>query len=290
MIRAVLVIHLRLNQPVYLDENKTYNLTLEVPITETFETFQSNIELLIESDQAEPVYETLPDNVIIEPDYPFTTWYVPSSNGNLTEIVFKNITGINPDQIPPLAISLWQLTDEQAFVESELIKVEPAEPDTLRYQLSQPIPVDNLSEYQMRLNPPSQEGSLSLEADTVLNEGDWDDGLPIRMDGYDPFGGIYPPDVNLNIVYEDTPEKLERVINYLDTSDYIVISSNRQYGTMTRMPERFPMTDAYYRNLIGCPAEKDIIWCYRVAKPGTFLGNLGFELVKTFQSDPSIGP
>ena len=50
------------------------------------------------------------------------------------------------------------------------------------------------------------------------------------------------------------------------------------------------MTTAYYRALLGCPEERTIEWCYRVAEPGTFQGELGFELVQVFQSNPTIGP
>ncbi len=49
------------------------------------------------------------------------------------------------------------------------------------------------------------------------------------------------------------------------------------------------LTSAYYRNLLGCPEDRDIVWCYRVAEPGMFQGNLGFELIKVFESYPSLG-
>jgi YYY domain-containing protein len=40
--------------------------------------------------------------------------------------------------------------------------------------------------------------------------------------------------------------------------------------------------------LIGCPPERNIIECYRVAQPGMFEGNLGFELVAVFESYPQL--
>lgn len=55
------------------------------------------------------------------------------------------------------------------------------------------------------------------------------------------------------------------------------------------MPERYPLTTVYYRNLLGCPEETSILWCYSVAQPGMFEGKLGFELVAVFQSDPNLG-
>jgi YYY domain-containing protein len=59
---------------------------------------------------------------------------------------------------------------------------------------------------------------------------------------------------------------------------------------LPRLPERYPLTIAYYRNLLGCPDDMEIEWCYSVAQPGMFKGELGFDLVKVFQSDPSLGP
>jgi len=58
----------------------------------------------------------------------------------------------------------------------------------------------------------------------------------------------------------------------------------------TRLPERYPLTTLYYRELIGCPLDKDIIWCYRVAQPGQFEGRLGFDLVAVFETYPTLGP
>jgi hypothetical protein len=102
------------------------------------------------------------------------------------------------------------------------------------------------------------------------------------------YGGIYKKELNLELYWDDNIEKLTRFTSTLNQSDYIFISSNRQWGTTTRVPERYPLTIAYYRNLIGCPEDKDIIWCYNVAKPGMFQGNLGFELVQVFESFPSL--
>ncbi|MCJ7624306.1 MAG: DUF2298 domain-containing protein, partial [Anaerolineaceae bacterium] len=57
-----------------------------------------------------------------------------------------------------------------------------------------------------------------------------------------------------------------------------------------RVPERYPLTTEYYRSLLGCPEDKGIIWCYSVAEPGMFEGNLGFDLIRISQSDPNLGP
>ena len=58
------------------------------------------------------------------------------------------------------------------------------------------------------------------------------------------------------------------LIDQLEGADYIFVSSNRLYESIPRIPERYPMTIEYYDML--------------------FSGELGFELVKTFTSRPSL--
>jgi YYY domain-containing protein len=142
--------------------------------------------------------------------------------------------------------------------------------------------------YKLRFDLVEGDGSLVIYGAAPANETGWDDGLPLRMDGYDPYGGIYEGDLNFEMYWDDNQDKLQRFEETLDRADFLFISSNRQWGTTTRVIERYPLTTAYYRNLLGCPEEKDILWCYRVAQPGMFNGKLGFELVEVFQSDPNL--
>lgn len=133
-------------------------------------------------------------------------------------------------------------------------------------------------------------GALSLAGAAPINESTWDDGLPLRMDGYDAYGGIFDGSHNFEMYWDDNSDKLARFTSNLDTGDYVFISSNRQWATTTRVPERYPLTTAFYRNLIGCPDDKDVIWCYNVARPDTFQGKLGYKLIQVFESFPTLGP
>ena len=133
---------------------------------------------------------------------------------------------------------------------------------------------------------------MGIYNDVPVIESTWDDALPVGMFGYNQFGywdGIYGNVRNLELYWDDTPTKLDLFKLTLDQSDAIFISSNRQWGTITRVPERYPLTIEYYRALIGCPKGDDILWCYSVAEPGMFKGELGFELTAVFQNDPAIG-
>ncbi len=106
----------------------------------------------------------------------------------------------------------------------------------------------------------------------VANE-HWDDPLPVRIDGKDPWGGMYrnlssSPDGEMDWYNEDTPEKRDQAIQWLDETEYIILSSNRLYGSIPRLPMRYPLTTKYYQWL--------------------FNGTLGFDKVAEFTSRPQL--
>ena len=105
----------------------------------------------------------------------------------------------------------------------------------------------------------------------VANE-HWDDALPLRLPNYpDPWGaqeGLQLRGLTLTLYDQDNVEKREKLLDTLDQTDYIFLSSNRLYGSIPRIPQRYPMTSEYYRAL--------------------FSGELGFELVHTGTSYPDL--
>jgi YYY domain-containing protein len=96
----------------------------------------------------------------------------------------------------------------------------------------------------------------------------WDWPPPLPVEGCNP-GAMYSG-VEMQNYNEDTPEKREQFYAWLDQADYIVTGSNRIYASVSRLPARYPLTNAYYKAL--------------------FSGALGFELVADFTSAPAIGP
>ena len=44
--------------------------------------------------------------------------------------------------------------------------------------------------------------------------------------------------VQLELYHADTPEKLDQMVATLDGVNYIVVTSNRLYGSIPRLPER----------------------------------------------------
>jgi YYY domain-containing protein len=97
----------------------------------------------------------------------------------------------------------------------------------------------------------------------------WDDGLPVRLHGLDPFGNLYKG-VDLRWYDDETPEKLEAALGWLANTEWIVLSSDRLYKSIPRLPARFPLATLYYQAL--------------------FDGTLGFEKTREFTSFPRIGP
>jgi YYY domain-containing protein len=157
--------------------------------------------------------------------------------------------------------------------------------------LTTPVDVKKSQSYSLILTT-NGGANLALQASKIALESSWDDALPLGLNGINPFDyntGAYRSDLNFEMYWDDNADKLARFEQNIQQADYIFMTSNRQWGTAPRVPERYPLTTTYYRNLLGCPVEKDIVDCYRVAQVGMFKGNLGFELVSVFQSDPSIG-
>jgi len=163
---------------------------------------------------------------------------------------------------------------------------------SLTIQLDQPLHLTTPQLVRFDLEMMAGEGQIAISSVAPVHESSWDDALPVAKAGYVPYsdsGGIFRGDLNLELYWPDDASKLERFIDILQQGDYIFISSNRQWGTITRVPERYPLTSQYYRSLLGCPEDMDTVSCYNIAEPGMFSGSLGFELIQTFTSYPHLG-
>jgi YYY domain-containing protein len=108
---------------------------------------------------------------------------------------------------------------------------------------------------------------LISEGSAIANE-HFDDPLPFNMDGKIAFGAGPYRGLNLTLYDEDTPEKLQQLLDTLDETDYISMSSGRLWQSIPRLPMRYPVTTRYYQLL--------------------FAGKLGFEKVAEFHSYPRL--
>jgi YYY domain-containing protein len=291
---------LALDPPIQLETDQSYILSLEVAESGSVpaSSFSAEVWVTVAPLATEPdvsTSQTLPAAPVQPPsaDHPVYE-FQPQTNGQLSQLRIRGAPDTRPLTRPEsLSIAVESVLGSQPggeIIHSSLQLQEVAEGGEIILNLGAPIRVNGGETYRLTLELPPQSTAIALNGLGVANEGEWDDGLPLRMDGYDGFGGIYPLELNFNMYWDENPEKRERFLRILDEADYILISSSRQWGSLPRLPERFPMTTVYYRNLLGCPSEMSVENCYRIAEPGMFKGNLGFELVETFTSEPRLGP
>jgi YYY domain-containing protein len=99
----------------------------------------------------------------------------------------------------------------------------------------------------------------------------WEEGFPRSWDepGMNPGAHAYRQPL-LPMYEEDTRAKFETLRDTLRDCDYLVLASNRLWRTIPRLPQRYPMSTAYYQDL--------------------FDGKLGFQVVYTQINSPRLGP
>ncbi len=157
-------------------------------------------------------------------------------------------------------------------------------------------PFEMVKDGRYRLRLLLQHSALLLRGAVIASESSWDDGLPVRVDSRD-YGGLYGSVVQ-ELYWQDdqdddldgVPDKLQRIVDSLDQADLLIITSNRQYGTIPRVPQRYPLSAAYYRSLIDCADDESVAACYARARPGQVSGSLGYELIEVFESNLRLGP
>ena len=94
---------------------------------------------------------------------------------------------------------------------------------------------------------------------SVILKEHWEEGIP----------GLHGYEIRELPIYDpDTETKLAGIAEELALADYVVFYSNRLYGTIPRLPDRYPFSSEYYRLL--------------------FSGALGYELADVRTSYPGL--
>lgn len=94
----------------------------------------------------------------------------------------------------------------------------------------------------------------------------WDDPIPLNIDGHN--ASLEYRHIKMDLYWEDIPEKVDGLISAIEQIEYIALSSNRLYGSIPRLPTRYPVTTRYYEAL--------------------FSGELGYDPLVTFTSRPRL--
>ncbi len=236
-----------------------------------------------------------PYDLPLRSDLPFGTVFVPKESGLLSEITLFKVTDLqaNPGE-EILTLNLTANASPVPQLGSSAARVDaPAHEfgnwESVTFEFDPPVSLVSDETYQLQIILELEnQASYTIAGAALANEFTWDDGLPRRMYGYDGFGGIYSG-LNLEMYWEDTPDKRDRFMEVLNAADYVMITSSRQWGSVGRLEDHYPISTAYYRALLGCPAEQLIEDCYNQADLGSYAGRLGFELIQVFDSNPSLG-
>ena len=99
----------------------------------------------------------------------------------------------------------------------------------------------------------------NVPSNSVILKEHWEEGLP-GLHGYRI--------LELPMYNDDRPYKINQISDLLSRSDVLTLYSNRLYGTVPRLEERYPVSREYYRLL--------------------FEGHLGYQLEAHFTSYPSL--
>jgi hypothetical protein len=196
-----------------------------------------------------------------------------------------------------LWVGLWDIEERRLLGEGTLtvdLALDAPTPLGAPHDIGLEQPVALVAGRPYELRTRALAGAPFTAAGAVIaTEGPWDDDVPWPVcappEGWPPwtpemppgtvplpvcrwldgFGMGYYQHLALPMASPDGEDKRSAVLRALDVAEYLTISSNRFYDSLSRSPQRFPMTVRYYDAL--------------------FRGALGFELVATFSSSPTLG-
>lgn len=234
--------------------------------------------------------------------HPMSYSFASATSGTISEIFAPHI-GSRYAETGDSALRIW-ITDPNAFLDANTAPIYadvtltddfPYDPDRVgapyTIRLDPPLQIDAGKTYQF--NVQLLTGGPIVTASALMTwEGSWDEvvppqvcTLPLGMSLADdpPPGLLSPADCNkrntwstlldgyeMEIYAEDEDWKREHMLRVLDNTEYYIIGTNRRYDTHSRIPHRWPLTNRFYEAL--------------------FDGELGYELVATFQETFELGP
>jgi YYY domain-containing protein len=243
-----------------------------------FDNVPTSATVHVETEEGEDTIQlAIPSGMMFTDGVPMVFPFEVQTEGNLVGVSLNHISDPDFDAEPEhLRVAIAVDVAGQDVLAGSTRAIEPP-PDqagiAVTYPLNAPVRLLPGMTYYFLIES-IQGGPVQLYTAVLATE-HWDWAPPLRVDGHDPFGGMYrglssSPGGQLELYHPDTAEKRASLLNWLDEADYIITGSNRLYASIPRLAPRYPLTMAYYERL--------------------FSGELGFELVADFVSPPSIGP
>lgn len=83
----------------------------------------------------------------------------------------------------------------------------------------------------------------NISQNSVISSEYWDDALPLGYSAYQS--------ESLAFFDEDTDEKWLKINNSLNKINYLIMSSNRLWASISRLPEKYPEASKFYENLFS---------------------------------------
>jgi YYY domain-containing protein len=212
-----------------------------------------------------------PDGVVVRSDGPYLLQFTSHVTGTLTGLALAFARNPESPQAGGVlhAVLAADPSGGQVLAQTDAA-VPPEGSDARGTPVSAafgPAAVEKGKTYYLFVTA-AQGGQVEVHSSAVSSES-WDEGLPLRIDNRDAYGGLYNGTI-MEVRWSDTADKLNMIYETLSRVDYVILPSQRAIWSVSRLPNMYPMTNAYYRAL--------------------FAGRLGFELVAQFQSPITIGP
>jgi YYY domain-containing protein len=269
-----------------LDQNKTYYFNYKIQSSSQFSISDLTLRNVDENQPKLPVNLNLQSQSgSLQHSFPITAQQSLTINrleiGNFQQVFTPTETTVK--------VSIYKDGDgNNPIVESSqtLVFSKPGLRLAPTFNFS-PVILQGKQTYQVRYEN-TKGAPIRFFGESFTLETSWDDALPLNINEYDAQGGIYKP-LNLELYEPDTPDKRDAMLKVLESSDYIVIPSNRAYDAMPRLPLRYPLTLKYYQALFDCNCSGDALENRAYGLEPPFKSPLGFDLVATFESPPTIG-
>jgi YYY domain-containing protein len=283
-------------EPIAFDYGEDYVFSIISPNAEAKLKFAGTISLVYQSGDQRVQKRILEFSQQLTRAEPFRSTFSPIEDVELYEIeLFRVRPAAADNDNYSLSVIINQVTDSKIIglgkKQVEFTHLEDFRGQNISILLEEPIKIDTGFSYEIILSVDSdQPTALFLTGSKTAKETDWDDTLPLFMYGFNPFdrySGVYQSDLNFQMYWDDNEEKFSRFTSILDQADYIIFSSNRQWGSITQAPDKYPLSTYFYNELIGCNSD-DIQKCYIQAEAHIPEGNLGFALGALFKSEPNL--
>ena len=210
---------------------------------------------------------SVPNGQIVTFNTQFIQSFTSQTSGTLTAVTLPHVSNTTEDQtIICLTIS-YDPQGQQVLDQSIIVVPYSQNERGVKVQGKfNGVKIEKGKEYYVTASILTQ-GEIKIYRNIIVNE-DWDEGLPVPIDGYNPFGQFYQGST-MYVRGIDDENKRTMYYENLEKADYIIIPSQRALWSVCRLPLMYPMTLEYYRTL--------------------FSGDLGFNQVALFQAPIKIG-